>query len=196
MSRTYVQSMRVVRSAGLCALLASFFPAAPTQGGAPYPAQEKSAPHPAQEAEKLQRDLDIEAKNLIDLILGGEPSTLVSHCSERGVAFGTDTPPISKGKIERRLARKEGTYCVLFDTQCLQKIPAHQNRHSYRDLMAKASSRKLETHLIARDPDGTQGGWLRVSLAGGPLHDGAKEYSLEFEFRYEHGKWKLLAVPY
>lgn len=160
----------------------------------------EKAPARTASEEKLKQELELTGKRLLTIMEKGDPKELIALCSRSGVEFGIDWPPISLPNIRKQVEKKEGIYCVLFDTKCLRKEDEAfwgkegppEPIYSYRELFQKASSRDVKVFVL-HEP--TLMGQVSVYLRGGPS-DKLLENPKDFFFVYEDGKWKLAAVPY
>jgi len=51
----------------------------------------------------------------------GQPDGLFGLASSEGVVFGIESDPMPVSRVRDELRKKEGIYCLLFDTDCLRK---------------------------------------------------------------------------
>ena len=154
----------------------------------------------------LRRELEATAKRFLVIIEKGDPKEFPLLCSRKGVVFGIDQPEISLAAIRRQIDKKEGVYCLLFDTDCLRKDDAvlwgkegpparTEPLYSYREIFRKTLPRELNASVSRIS--GVWSGYVTLALKRQPvIQSGQVEKPLEFEFVYEKRQWKLVAIPY
>lgn len=148
----------------------------------------------------LRKQLASVASRMLAIIEGGDASDIVELMSPKGVVFGLDPPPIPLREIRKQIQRKQGVYCLLFDTKCMREedkeirgeegVPPEH--FSYRDDLKRSPDRKVQINLY-RFTDGW-GGEALVFLKGEEKCD--PRNTLVFGFGYEDEKWKITSVTY
>jgi hypothetical protein len=162
--------------------------------------QGKSGPLIAQTKGQLKTGLEKAANDFLSLIEKGDPKQLVGHCSQQGVLFGVDAPPVSRAVIRENIDKKKGIFCGFFDTDCMRRedsaerarngaLPATEPLYSYRERLLKASGREVRVSLRADFPTS---GSVFVALK----NDVQAHRPLEFEFEYEKGEWRLSGISF
>jgi hypothetical protein len=186
--------------------LGAFSLLACTAGG--RDAEDRSAEDIQQEAaaDELEKSLKVTVEEMLAILRDGGPATFLGLISRDGVTFGIDGPPIALSEMRRQFGVKGGTYCILFDTQCARREnereraragvpPPREPIFSYRDLLKRATQRRVRV-WVSRDRAGWWGEAI-VTLGGDDTETvDSEDGSLNFEFAYEAGAWKLRAVVY
>lgn len=110
------------------------------------PQQEKKAPV-ANEA-SLKADLKETGGKLVQVLRVGKAEDFLDFCSKNGVIFGIDQPEIAVREMRRQIRQKRGVYCLLFDTNCLQKEKGFESSFSYRQLLSESTEQEIKVGLI------------------------------------------------
>jgi len=164
-----------------------------------HPAPGRSQARSPLTREHLEKELELASTRLLTLLEKGEPKQFPALCAEEGVVFGLEPPPVARKEIQRQMERKEGAYCVLFDSACLRKptgegVESVPSRISLRERLRRATAREQE--IAMRLIETTWVGELQVYLEGKPSVATSRNQPLEFSFEYKDGRWRLIAITY
>lgn len=148
---------------------------------------------------QLTAELSRAAQELLAVIEKGEPAEFSKHVSRIGASFGVGTAALKPDAIEKQVASRTGIYCVLFDTACLmaekeKKAALGAGPVSYRELLARAKSRRIEASVNEESGDLT--GMVAVRFTGLPSDWRWSKEPLEFYFVRDRGAWMLSSVPF
>ncbi len=131
----------------------------------------------------------------------GQPDALFGLVSSEGVVFGIESDPLPVSRIRDELRKKEGIYCLLFDTDCLRKETLQEWKRgnysgnieaaiSLREAISSASEKKININGSGKQ------GWVswKLELNGKP---GAGFINAtDFDFALEKNAWVLKRVAY
>jgi len=132
---------------------------------------------------------------LIQSLTKSDTTGFLSLVSPSGVSFGVDGDRESKDQILAQFNRKEGAYCVLFDSKCLLRkagSKSDSNVCSVRDLVSGTNQWSIEHRT------GQHEGMSQIYLTLKPNNESCSNgrHPIDFVFtRFVEG-WKLVAVPY
>lgn len=114
-----------------------------------------------------------------------------------GVFIGTDEPRSSRQVIQRDMDRKQGIYCLLFDSECLSKERSGKTKPqshicSFRELLAEPNQITIDN--TTERHEGEQLTLIDVQIDNYKCSSG--QLLLRFVFVRSGTEWKLRAIPY
>lgn len=128
----------------------------------------------------------------------GDVNDFMSFVSKDGVCFGIDCDSEPIATMRENIQKKNGFYCLLFDTECERRIELEMWKaakhkgdikgvHSFKDSL-KSSQRKKMT-LSSESV-------VSVEFEDADVSSGHKSWDLDLGFEQEDGKWKLVSFEY
>ena len=155
----------------------------------------EAAPQPSAGAQdKDLAALEATGWRLVALLKDGNPEDLPKLCWRKGVTIGLDRTTLSASKLAEMIASKDWFYCAYFDSGCYSRSDKEfVERYSYRDLLLKASSVRLNAITRTR-PGYNKSGVITLEIAGGPAKEQLERQGYSFVFTLDEGAWKIKSL--
>ena len=150
----------------------------------------------------ISSDLKVLEHNFLAIIKKGDVGSLQTYISPDGVFLGIDSDRSSRASILAELRKKQGLYCLLFDSECLyREVNVARNRSrsqsfqarwcSYKEFLTEGSGKVSTTRHHYKDRDQAE-----IIVTATDYKCNLPNNMLDFVFTRQRGQWKLTAVPH
>jgi hypothetical protein len=142
---------------------------------------------PAKPQKAAEPKLAAVCKSALNAIESNRPKQLIPLIAEKGIVLGTGSQPTPKSSLLEQIGKRQGFYCRLFDSTCLQNGGAKE-QVSYRRAIHAAGSVYATCMQDAHDE---RTGTLLIILD----RRSPQRKNLTLAFTLEKQQWKLSGLP-